>query len=441
MNLNKMLERLVGDEIVNKRAKSYLGYEQKMESRDCDNYGVYAAKLIDFVSDWLNDKSNQQPQPFDNELQQDQFWKDLIRRYLVLNSRQLSTSSALSDQDADTIKTDPVDQQSFDDLFFFVLDDYSKSTGTDNSNGESGGYQSTNVIVRRNDADTSLEVHVAHILPSAEIRWKDTLLLNLICHLQYQIVVSKCTKNLNIQRSERQQKLKISSTTLIPIEQSVKNLYASPYKMTVMDAGRQHNKSSSLSSHKLTYPICYFTLSDYDSASYSEDSDGSASGHIILKDSLHERDLEYLTVELILKIPRLNSGGGDKSTDMTLFQGAVSYYALREAFQTKRRQSVQFDPLQNLKNVFSSINRQFKGQQQSSDIQNQDDVHQDQQFILMRGPNGKGFAQVALSEIVYEDQQVGSSQIQSIQKGLKCDMVYISLPQSSIISDILNAVI
>ncbi|KAI3634047.1 hypothetical protein MIR68_007651 [Amoeboaphelidium protococcarum] len=440
MNLNKILERLVGEEIVNKRAKSYLGYEQKMESRESDNYGVYAAKLRDFVSDWLNDQSNDLPQPFDNELQQDQFWKDLIRRYLVLNSRQLSISS---DQDAEAILTESVDQQSFDDLFFFVVDDYSKSTATNNSNNynESGGSQSVNVIVRRNDADTSLEVHVAHILPSAEIRWKDTLLLNLICHLQYQIVVSKCTKNLNIQRSERQQKLKISSTTLIPLEQSVKNLYASPYKMTVMDAGRSHDKSSSsLSSHKLTYPICYFTLSDYDSASYSEESEGSRSGDIILKDSLHERDLEYLTVELILKVPQLTSGGDDTSTDMTLFQGAVSYYALREAFQTKRRQSVQFDPLQNLKNVFSSINRQFKGQQ-SSDIQNQDDVHQEQQFILMRGPNGKGFAQVALSEIVYEDQQVGSSQMQSIQKGLKCDMVYISLPQSSIISDILNALI
>jgi len=115
-----------------------------------------------------------------------------------------------------------------------------------------------------------------------------------------------------------------------------KRVYASPNKTRMDKKGAEYSCS---------FPLIYFNVEDFE----------DAFSNIIINND------EYFCVELCVNIPK--SGTKDGQRKVIIFQGAVGWDALSDTFQ-KRAGSIKDDHIE---------------------------------YIMMRGPHGKGHSQVAVS--------------------------------------------
>ena len=360
------------------------------------------------------------------------------------------------------------------------------------------------------------------------IAWKETFFLNLIVHTDFVMNVCICTKvtsttptrppprvssasvsvsgaSVGQQSTIRRPSPKRTMRVLKSIERRV---YASPHKVR-MDT--KHHETS------LSYPVIYFCVNDFEDAFQG----------------LTISQGEYLTVELQLPVPLslgtvetvdMSGDGGDgvdesdlvdefmsedptqeatplktKRRDremLTLFQGAVPYSALLEVYQAKSSAFQSGTLLPNAIKQFQRLSRSFFGAFDShsqaggvmgpsgggsgggggSGVDGDEEMNV---FIQMRGPGGKGHAQVAITPVPSTvpnkptdyhnnkegeeetDQQNGWQKISRVfsppltkslgeksnknEEGdgevddLECKMTYVNLPWTSIIKDLLDA--
>jgi hypothetical protein len=284
-----------------------------------------------------------------------------------------------------------------DDMLFFV-----KASNTQS------------VIVRRRPSDGSM--------PQLDdiIDWKSSLALNCITQLQYVLVVSVCN----------------SETPNIVCQISCP-VYAIPgvpkhYLNTNASTGSSdHDNNIDFGSFfQDAYPWVYFTIHDFD--------------QVFKQLSINHG--EYLCIELIYYIP------GSKNSDLgaqripgksigtgqvNLFQGAVSWSALWKAYQVKQE----------------GISQDKRKRNKLYDA--------DTSMVLMRGPDGKGHAQVSIQrsdspESLNTNRGFGSffslnlfgngnmsarsTNMDFGNPALQCQLTFIRLHCDSIIKDILSTV-
>jgi Uncharacterized conserved protein (DUF2045) len=181
------------------------------------------------------------------------------------------------------------------------------------------------------------------------VDWNKTLLLNLITHLKYTLILSVCKRDMFVGDS--------SSEGPIVLSQLCRTVYASPDRTQLEKKGIKYETA---------YPLIYFMLDDFESTFTN----------------LPLFPNQYICVELFTQIPCddniINSNpplgirrpGNVHPDEVCLFQGTVSYESLSFVFKNKAKDKV-------LERRDSSDETHFE-------------------FILMRGPEGKGQAQLAI---------------------------------------------
>ncbi|KAI8896311.1 hypothetical protein BC833DRAFT_597964 [Globomyces pollinis-pini] len=327
-----------------------------------------------------------------------------------------------------------------DDILFFVrqyVPSHKSSTGSINDLDP--------VLVKR---------RIAGQIPQLAdvIDWKQSFFLNLISQLPCTLTVSICTRSLEIDKrkkwgSDSSEDIRQSTgdlsepakkNTMVAVKRVTKKVFAAPYKsrMDVKDA--QMNECS--------YPLVYYTNNDFQEESL----------HLKIKPG------EYLCAELSLTIPETKTSTEfinatekvsqisleDNSepfplppnfSKITFFQGAVSFKALSDIYQQK--------------GVAAANQRRNGWGNRSDEPFNSPRI----EYVLMRGPHGKGQCQVAI-------QHPGSISLQSSSDGLlgffkdvvkshlgqdstdsipvpdllECSMTYVNIPWQSIAADLLE---
>ncbi|RIB05281.1 hypothetical protein C2G38_612813 [Gigaspora rosea] len=259
-----------------------------------------------------------------------------------------------------------------DDLLFFV-----RQTNPDNEELDP-------VFVKRKPTP--------RVMPNLDdaVLWKETFFLNLIVQLPCKLTVAVCTRTPADSADEPNQKTSMTCSR----KHVSKRVYALPTK------SRMDIKETSM---ECSYPIIYYVIDDYE----------EMFEHLIVSDG------EYLCVELAVTIPNKSDDDDDFSdndsdddyydgttnirrnnrhrksmtnepfpqhndTKITLFQGAASYSALLDIYKQKTA------PKQN---------RRFKMGPQTPPTE----------YIMMRGPGGKGHAQVAITASSLEDDFLDST--------------------------------
>eukprot|EP00128_Syssomonas_multiformis_P001597 Colp12_sorted_trinity150504_noHs@10722 len=114
---------------------------------------------------------------------------------------------------------------------------------------------------------------------------------------------------------------------------------------------------------ELTYPYIYFTVENFDE----------------VFDSVCAKEGDCVCVELVAK----GINGGCETRRLSLFQGSVSYDALRNAFDSKRNNTTWGYMIPTTKRRV--------------------------EFLMLRGPHGKGEAQMAVSVQDSSSEQKGTS--------------------------------
>lgn len=356
-----------------------------------------------------------------------------------------SIESPVREQDLDTFdprwKTLFIDNfienlgESNDDLLFFVLDDLKLAP-------------SDSIIVKRRILNAGLPA-----LPM-EVDWKKTFYLNLISQTSCYLTVAICQKQENssfyssgnLARDqgsiETQKKQKMIATNRI-----VKKVFSAPYKsrMDVKDALM----------NECSYPLVYYTVNDFESLGLQ----------------LEINQNEYLCVELCILLPQklgLHSdytsmtrpqSAGEKSnfnnidddlspfptppdtTKIILFQGAVPYLSLSDVYAQKS-----FAAQNSVKLSWSKLN----SAQETIKVKKTE-------YIMMRGPRGKGQCQVAINSIPIEEEKknpgllkklsgvaskiLGSDRVNSedsVSPGLVVSITYVNVAWQSIVNDLLQ---
>lgn len=234
------------------------------------------------------------------------------------------------------------DNQHTDDMLFFVKQRIEKG-------GAKSLTEAARVFVRRKMSNGSM--------PPLDdlIDWKETLLLNLITQLVTFLSVSICQKPTGSDTAP---------ANMIVQRQIVKRVYAAPNRTQLESKGLPY---------ETCYPFIFFTIEDFE----------DVFGNIVI------RPEEYLCVELVVAykshqsgaypslthsksfsyLDKLNVPGHYQPGEVPIFQGAVSYQALLRVFQARAM----------------SLHRKLDPETI--------------EFILMRGPNGKGHAQAAVSPV------------------------------------------
>lgn len=221
------------------------------------------------------------------------------------------------------------------------------------------------------------------------IDWKQSFFLNLICQLPCTLTVSICSKSDEsgmtraasdmmdpsvMSGSQHDLPIPRPKPTMSALRRITKKVYASPYKsrMDVKDA----------SMNECSYPLVYYSINDYES------------------DTLHLSIAagEYLCTELSVTIPSVHSSAAyikassliaeitveqdsepfplpPDYTKVILFQGAVSFKALADVYQQKG--------IAAANQMRSGWGRKNSNVEVSSRIE----------YVLMRGPHGKGQCQ------------------------------------------------
>ncbi|KAI8904349.1 hypothetical protein EDD86DRAFT_249719 [Gorgonomyces haynaldii] len=312
-----------------------------------------------------------------------------------------------------------------DDLLFFVrqfVPSFKSSSGSINDLDP--------VFVKR---------RVAGSVPSLSdvVDWKQSFFLNFIAQIPCTLSVAVCSRGPKTDSNMRR-----GSSKMLAIQRVTKKVYAAPYKsrMDVKDAFM----------NECSYPLVYYTVNDYESNDL----------HLSISDN------EYLCVELSITLPKepssekyrnateavsLISVEQDNSPfplpedyqKVVLFQGAVPYSALVDIYQQKGQAA------QNqLKSGWGRLLQSEEEQMLSR-----------KEYIMMRGPNGKGQCQVAITEpesqltvvdpgskSVFRSftsslaRSLFSEQDQEITRPNKlvCSMTYVNMPWQMITSDLME---
>ncbi|CAI2168871.1 15894_t:CDS:2 [Funneliformis geosporum] len=248
-----------------------------------------------------------------------------------------------------------------DDLLFFVRHTHSENESLDP------------VFVKRKTTP--------NIMPPLDdaVLWKETFFLNLIVQLPCKLTVAVCTRTPNDGPNQK--------TSMTCSKKHVsKRVYALPTK------SRMDVKETSM---ECSYPLIYYVIDDYE----------DMFEHLIVADG------EYLCVELAVTMPNKSDDDDDFSdrdndsdeyyydtstnnskkssrhrrsmtngpfpqpsndSKITLFQGAASYSSLLGIYKQK---------------AASKLNKRFK----------MGPVTPPTEYVMMRGPGGKGHAQVAIT--------------------------------------------
>jgi hypothetical protein len=251
------------------------------------------------------------------------------------------------------------------------------------------------------------------------VLWKETFFLNLIVQLNCYLTVAVCRRN-SINPKEEGGNGKPTMSSLLKLY--TKQVYALPSKSRV---------DIKDSTWECSYPLIYYAVEDYED----------------MFDQLILGENEYLCVELSAS---LSNSSGEKTslngpflsapsgTKISLFQGAASYASLVPIFKHK-----------------SSIkNKRFKLTSTGDNAP---------EYIMMRGPRGKGHAQVAVSCFTPDKNDIDSSGSSDLSNTsflsslkrlslaphandsrgsglplLKCCITFVNIPWTSIASDLLN---
>lgn len=317
---------------------------------------------------------------------------------------------------------------------------------------------------------------VPNVMPSLSdaIEWKQSFFLNLISQLPCTLTASVCTRGVDELVAGHQEASKQAKSRMVAKRRITKKVFSAPYKsrMDVKDAFM----------NECSFPLVYYTVNDFESHAL----------HLTICDK------EYLCVELSLTIPDIQSSGAyAAATDavasislqqdnspfplptghkkVVLFQGAVSYSSLLDIYMQKG-----IAAQNQLKNAWSKMSKQ--NQPPMTDALPIQDDGEHTEYIMMRGPHGKGQCQVAImdnethnqSSTVSEDyslnnasksdssptitdrlrtfgtlvknQLVGTStpsdrSLSSYLKrphSLRCSMTYVNIPWQSIINDLIE---
>jgi hypothetical protein len=320
--------------------------------------------------------------------------------------------------------------ESNDDLLFFVIGDM-KLMPVDS------------IIVKRKVPNAGLPV-----LPK-EVDWKKTFYLNLISQTSCYLTVAICQKqentelapNGNLINDDHDQK----KQKMIANNRVVKKVFSAPYKsrMDVKDALM----------NECSYPLVYYTVNDFESSSVQ----------------LEISQNEYLCVELCILLPQklgLNSdftsmtrpqSPNDKSNlndvddlspfptppdtrKIVLFQGAVPFVSLADVYAQKSLAAQN-----SVKLSWSKLNSSPEAVKIKKT-----------EYIMMRGPRGKGQCQVAINSQPSEEEKknsgllrklagvaskvLGSDRIKSEEalSGLVVSITYVNVAWQSIVNDLLE---
>lgn len=243
-----------------------------------------------------------------------------------------------------------------------------------------------------------------------------------------------------------------------------KVVFASPYKVQMNQHLPEHEKKSVWGSSsggksneefsKLSYPILYFCVNDFEDAFEG----------IVCKPN------EFLTVELFLPVPFYRDEGSDSTKPkqphlITLFQGAVSYSSISKVYSEKVTDSLLSKTVPFMNSVVKRIRNnelarsiigKVVGSQQHDSKRSGTTISQspknnshnllqnnpsDNVFINMRGPGGKGHAEVCVSSFEQDgnsDPQTSPSNDEESTRGLLCRMTFISLAWTQILKDLLS---
>ncbi|KAI9594649.1 hypothetical protein BDF19DRAFT_444412 [Syncephalis fuscata] len=215
------------------------------------------------------------------------------------------------------------------------------------------------------------------------VLWKETFFLNLIVQVPVKLTVAVCKRNVEAASPTGRRSSMIQTTRRVS-----RSVYAMPTKSSVNEKER---------SWECSWPLIYYVVEDFEDAF----------------EQLVVRDGEYLCVELSAMVPATTSHYNNSSSDnnnnnnnnntrfdasggtdaalsalngrrvsqdgnsnykVTLFQGAASFAALMDNYKRK---------------TAPKINRRFR-------LTTGNDPPLTE-FIMMRGPGGKGHAQVAIT--------------------------------------------
>ncbi|KAI9341705.1 hypothetical protein BDR26DRAFT_933918 [Obelidium mucronatum] len=327
----------------------------------------------------------------------------------------------------------------FDDLLFFVAK------------------ESADIFVRRKSATGTLPAGV----DEATINWRETFFLNLIVQMHCSLTVSVCKRDSAQQRRTStlsSEKILSSSTSppqtadpaihaihhrhsptksrMVALRRITKKVYAAPYKsrMDVKDAFM----------NEIAYPLVYYTVNDYESSDLH----------------LHIQEREYLCVELSVLVPgaiqshlasvgivAVNDDGeapddaklNEKSVmadsnvfpapptvaqdstpfpvphgfkKVVLFQGAVPYTALLDVFLQKTSgggsSASSFSKSAPKSSDWGNLSSANKSGNSLHGGRNSHTQQERTEYIMMRGPRGKGVCQVAICENILSDPVVDS---------------------------------
>ena len=247
-----------------------------------------------------------------------------------------------------------------------------------------------------------------------------------------------------------------AKSRMIAKQRIVKKVYSAPYKsrMDIKDAFM----------NECSYPLVYYTVNDYESSSL----------HLPIGDR------EYLCVELSIFLPKgdnpttsytsmtrpssatVSPLSADKDTTpfptppnthkIVLFQGAVPYTSLFDVYSQKGLAA------QNaLKLSWSRLNpADSRSDNRSNNSQKRTE------YIMMRGPRGKGQCQVAISSLPTEEEEdrkirgiadrlkrlggavkmiMGTDKMRSedtLIQGLMASITYVNIAWASIVNDLLD---
>jgi hypothetical protein len=229
------------------------------------------------------------------------------------------------------------------------------------------------------------------------IAWKETVFLNLIAQLQFRLDVSCCVRSTTTTTTSDDDDDDISAKknkNKMEIMNALKhNVYASPHHQRV---------ESKHSATRWSYPQIHFSLHDFDSHSVSV---GVG---------------QYLTVELFLPVPTTNG-----LVEVCVFQGAVPYAGLMDVYTLKSQPP--HPAIKQFQRFTTLLQNSLQSTPLSPLLSQSPKMTDEGVFIHMRGPGGKGMAQVALNL--------------SADGGgvLVCSLTYVSLPWTSIIKDLIDA--
>ncbi|ORX61013.1 hypothetical protein BCR36DRAFT_341161 [Piromyces finnis] len=259
------------------------------------------------------------------------------------------------------------------------------------------------------------------------VLWKDTFFLNLISQLPCRLTASICCrkeykdilyenqenkKNIEIQENIKsdnktscsQSKLNINTNNLNKqqpqykggmwcVRRTSRKVYAVPYKSSI---------EFKETTHECSYPNVYYTLNNFEDEELQ----------------LPIQENEYLCVELAVLIPdntemmpiydenyeadknTIDSppfGCPPNHTKIVLFQGSVSFKALFDAYVLKGMSSLSFS--EKLTRSFVKSSPKIKTE-----------------YIMMRGPNGKGHCRVAITDSYLNENLELKEKIQEKEK-------------------------